>query len=140
MKSVYERTQCIKKDDQRSYIHELKRTKEEAPEDLKHYYKEKAIKLGNLRIEWVNSFGEVNYYYSPTILAKYNELVEKFYIRLINPPEKLFIDEPQIINIRISNMSPNALRLKLQVKEGELKTMVINGISQSVSGEVNDRI
>eukprot|EP00826_Nyctotherus_ovalis_P047647 TRINITY_DN550_c0_g1_i8.p2 TRINITY_DN550_c0_g1~~TRINITY_DN550_c0_g1_i8.p2 ORF type:complete len:136 (-),score=18.58 TRINITY_DN550_c0_g1_i8:217-624(-) len=132
MKSVFGKTQCLKKGDQRSYVHELRRTKEETAEDLKRYYRSKAIELGNLRVEWVNSFGEVNHHYTPTIFGRYNEAMEKFYIRLVEPPENLYVDEPQLINLKISNVSPTPLRLKLTVNEGESKTMVIIAVSQSV--------
>lgn len=132
MKSVFEKTQCLKKGDRRSYVHELRRTREETAEDLKRYFKSKAIELGNLRVEWVNSFGEVNHHYTPTILGRYNEAMEKFYIRVVSPPEKLYVDEPQLINLKISNMSTTSFRLKLTVNEGESKTMAISAVSQSV--------
>ena len=115
----------------RSYIFELKRIKEETTEDIYRYCKDKQLDLGSIRIVWVNTFGEKNIYYTKSIMAKYDPN-ERFFIKILNPPEKLYVEEPQIISIKISNVSAEPMNLQLRVNESETKTIKINSISNAV--------
>ena len=118
--------------DKRSYIFELKRIKEETTEDIFRYCKDQQLDLGSIRIVWINAFGEKNIYYTKSIMAKYDPN-ERFFIKILNPPEKLYVEEPQIISIKISNVSAESLNLQLHVNESETKTIKINSISKAVS-------
>ena len=102
------------------------------PQDLEQYYKAGAIELGNLQITWVNSFGERNVYYSKRIFAPHTVSAEKFTVKLLKAPEQLYVEEPQTIALRITNLSPSDFRLKLYIKEEETKTIAINALSHQV--------
>lgn len=130
--NIFEKSQTIRTEDKRSYTHLLKRTKEISPEELQHYYKSGIVELGNLQIIWINTFGERNVFHSKTISTQNSAITEKFSIRLINPPAKLYVEEPQSISLRITNASPYAFRLKLYIKEEESKTISINALSHQV--------
>ncbi len=119
-------------EDKRSYTHVLRRTKEITPEDLAQYYKARAIELGTMQITWVNSFGERNIYYCKRISVPHAISAEKFMVKLLGPPAKLYVEEPQSIGLRITNITPNPFRLKLYVKEDEAKTISINALSHQV--------
>ena len=132
MGSVFEKSLSMRQGDRRAYAYVLKRIKEPSAEELAACYSAGSVALGRIQLSWMNGFGERNAYYSKIITAPYIISTEKFNVRLVNAPPQLFVEEPQTIALKITNMSPSTFRLKLYIKEQETKTIAINALSHQV--------
>ena len=122
----------MKQGDKRSYIYKLKRKTEVTSDDLLQYYKAGNIDLGRVQIFWTGNFGEKNTFNTKSITSPYQQSAEAFSSKLFNAPTQLILEEPIILNLRITNMSANAYALRLYVNETETKTIAINALSHQV--------
>lgn len=129
MAAVFDKSQTVRAGDKRAYAFVLRRKKEVTPEDLLQSYKLGGTELGRLQVTWVGNFGEKNSFFSRSISVAQYTTGEFFTVRMVNPPEKLFVEEPHAIALRLTNTTPNVFRLKLYVKEDESKTLGINALS-----------
>lgn len=132
MLQIFSRTQCLKSGDKRSYIFEIKRASEETPEELRENYNRKIVELGVFKIVWINSFGERNVCNISSIQAKYEGFKERFSIRVLNTPEVLYLEEPKLLSLKITNLLPVAHQLRLYVADDKTKSIMINALSQTV--------
>ena len=140
MKKVFERTQCMKNGDKRFYFLEVRKQGEETPEELHKYYIDKKIELGNLRITWVNSFGERNMFYANTIVVPYEIRSEYVSVKIMNMPKALYLEEPKVLKLKITNLLPTEFSFKLYIRDDEAKSIIINALSMIVNVNLINRM
>jgi len=118
--------------DKRSYTQVLKRRKELTVDDLMQAHKLGTINLGHLQVTWISSFGEKVITSSRQITVRYGTATDKLQVTLMNPPAELYIEEPQSLVLKITNVSGMALNLKLFTKPEEAKAIPISSLSKKV--------
>jgi len=111
----------------------VKRKFEETPEELRGYHNAKIIALGAFQVTWISSFGEKNVSNIGNINTKYNGAMERFLVRILNMPEVLYLEEPKLLSLKITNLLPITFRFKLYISDEKTKSIMINALSQIVS-------
>lgn len=130
--SIFENSQTMDMKDKRFYTQLLRRQREQTGDDLRQAHKLGTITLGHLQVDWVNSFGESIVTASRLISVRYGVAAEKVLVALIDPPALLYLEEPQSLSLKVTNVSGTSLNIKLFIKPEEAKAIAISSLSKKV--------
>jgi hypothetical protein len=129
---VFDNCQTMNMKDKKFYTQVLKRPKELTANDLMQAHKLGTINLGHLQVTWISSFDEKVITSTRQITVRYGTSTDKLQVSLMNAPAELYVEEPQSLTLKITNVSGVALNLKLFTRPEEAKAIPISSLSKKV--------